>query len=108
MKNEVFAGISLIFSAAASAVEPPAGAAAAVSPAGLGASYSLDQFGPVGSPGDAAKTFAKASADIIAAGGGVLVIPAQTAPTWKPKNNSQEEWRKPPPPAPAKGWGAGA
>ena len=47
-----------------------------------GPTYSLDQFGPVASPGDAEKTFRKASADIIAAGGGVLVIPGGTATGW--------------------------
>ncbi len=73
-----------------------------------GAVYSLDQFGPVISPNDAQKTFEKASADIIASGGGVLMIPAEAAAGWKPKNDSQEQWRKPPPPATAKGWGSGA
>jgi hypothetical protein len=32
-------------------------------------------------------TFQKASQDIIAAGGGVLMVPLQTAAQWKPHNN---------------------
>ena len=66
--------------------------------------YSLDQFGPVTAPVDAEATFRKAAADIIAAGGGVLVIPATAAKGWTPQNNTQGELRDPPPPAPAKHW----
>lgn len=75
---------------------------------GSGPVYSLDQFGPVGKAAEAEATFQKASKDVIAAGGGVLVIPAQAAPAWKPRNTTQEEWRKPAPPEPAKSWGPGA
>ena len=68
--------------------------------------FLLDQFGPVKTPADAAATFEKASKDIITSGGGVIIIPANAPAGWRPKNNSQEEWRKPAPPAPAKNWGA--
>ncbi|MCG3149280.1 MAG: hypothetical protein PCFJNLEI_02740 [Verrucomicrobiae bacterium] len=68
--------------------------------------FSLDQFGPVRSVTEAEATFQKASADIIAAGGGVILIPTNAPPGWQPKNNSQEELRIPAPPAPAKSWRA--
>ena len=63
-------------------------------------SYSLDQFGPVNTLPVAEATFQKASQDIIAAGGGVLLIPTNTVATWKPKNISQTPWWSPPLPAP--------
>ncbi len=69
--------------------------------------YSLDQFGPVTNPASAAATLEKASKDIIAAGGGVIIIPTNAPAGWLPKNNSQQIWRIPPPPAPAKRWGIG-
>ena len=78
-----------------------------VAPAGLGPVYSLDQFGSVATPAEAERSFQKASEDIVAAGGGVLVIPAQTPRNWRAKNNTQGIWRTPPPPAPARRWGAG-
>jgi len=70
--------------------------------------YSLEQFGPVKSASEAEATYQKASKDIIAAGGGVIIIPSQAAPTWVPKNNSQIERRTPPAPEQTKGWGHGA
>src|SRR2546429_5582625 len=95
MKNEVFAGISLIFSVTAVVAQTPAAVPAAVAPAASGAAYSLDQFGPVGSPGDAQKTFEKASADIIAAGGGGVLLPAPTAAPLETEDQNQAEMRKP-------------
>ena len=76
-------------------------------PAGLGTLYSLEQFGPVGSPEQADKTFQKASADIIAAGGGIIVIPAQAPPMWTPNNTTQHELRTPAAPAQTKSWKTG-
>lgn len=70
--------------------------------------YSLDQFGPVGTPAEADATLQKASADLIAAGGGILVIPQKAPPSWNPKNNSQHELRTPPGPAQTKSWKSGA
>ena len=67
----------------------------------------LEQFGPVGSPAQAEAAFKKASHDLMAAGGGVIVIPVHAAKGWTPKNNSQEQWRKPAPPETAKSWGSG-
>ncbi len=95
--------LSSIASVIAQTPPPPA-----ASPLPAGPTFSLEQFGPVKTPADAEKAFQKASADIIAAGGGVLVIPGDAASGWKPKNNTQEQWRKPAPPATAKGWGSGA
>ena len=76
-------------------------------PAGLGTLYSLEQFGPVSSPEQADKTFQKASADIIAAGGGIIVIPAQAPLTWTPNNTTQHELRTPAAPAQTKSWKTG-
>jgi len=73
-----------------------------VLPFGGGPIYSLDQFGPVTEPG---KTFEKASADILAAGGGVLIIPANTPPSWQAPASPQSIYRIPEIPAPAKSWG---
>ena len=81
---------------------PDANAPAAKS----GPVYSLDQFGPVEKPADAEATFQKASKDIIASGGGILMIPSSAAAGWKPKNTTQEQWRKPEPPEPTKQWGS--
>jgi hypothetical protein len=68
--------------------------------------YTLEQFGPVEKAADAEATFQKASKDIIASGGGILMIPAQAAAGWKPRNTTQEQWRKPAPPEPTKQWGS--
>ncbi|MBI2191480.1 MAG: hypothetical protein HYU36_05800 [Planctomycetes bacterium] len=102
------AALSLVASWTSVMAQTSNDAAASAAPAGLGPVYSLDQFGPMSTADEAEKAYQKASADIIAAGGGVLVIPAKAPPGWRPKNNSQAEWRKPPPPATAKQWGPGA
>jgi len=67
--------------------------------------YSLEQFGPVTTPAQADETLRKASADIIAKGGGVLIIPREAPASWQPENISQGSWRTPAPPAPATQWG---
>ncbi|HEY3415477.1 MAG TPA: hypothetical protein VGM23_01220, partial [Armatimonadota bacterium] len=68
--------------------------------------YSLDQYGPIDTPANANATLQKAGEAIIAAGGGVLIIPKSAPANWKPENVSQHTWRKPAPPAPAsQGWG---
>jgi hypothetical protein len=104
----LLAVISLAVSLALVVAEPSSDAATKVPPAGFGPVYSLDQFGPVATPAEAEQTFRKASADVFASGGGVIVIPAQTAPSFRPKNNNQGSWRRPPPPETAKSWGTGA
>ncbi|MEI8062496.1 MAG: hypothetical protein WCH84_00360 [Verrucomicrobiota bacterium] len=71
------------------------------------AMYSLDQFGPVSTAAEAEATFQKASTDLIAAGGGILVIPAKTLPGWIPKNTTQHELRTPAAPAQTKSWRTG-
>ena len=71
--------------------------------------YSLEQFGPVATAAEADAALKKAGDAIIAAGGGVLVIPRGAPAGWKPENVSQYAWRKPAPPAPAsQGWGQSA
>ncbi len=75
---------------------------------GAAPAYALDQFGPVGTPQQADATFSNASAQLIAAGGGLLVIPAAAPKNWRPKNDTQGVWLNPAPPAPSnKGWGRG-
>ena len=76
-------------------------------PAGLGSTYSLDQFGPVATAEQAEVAYQKAMKDVIAPGGGVIVIPPQTAVEWMPRNNMQEELRSPLPPMPANSWKVG-
>lgn len=107
MKHLICLAIGLVFGSISLAAQVPADEGENPTPIGAGSVYSLDQFGPVESMADAEKTFQKASQDIIAAGGGVLVVPMQTAPQWKARNNSQEIFRKPPAPASAKNWGSG-
>ncbi len=75
--------------------------------AGTGPVFQLDQFGPVNSPSNAAATFQKASKEIIAAGGGIVIIPSKTSPLWHPDNNSQRVNRTPLEPAPARSWRKG-
>lgn len=75
--------------------------------AGTGPVFQLDQFGPVGSATEATATLQKASKEIIAAGGGIVIIPAKTAADWHPANNSQHTIRIPEPPAPTKTWRTG-
>ena len=67
--------------------------------------YSLEQFGPVNTLPAAQATFQVASSNILAAGGGVLLIPANTVPTWQPKNISQLPFWAPPLPAASTRWG---
>ncbi len=70
--------------------------------------YVLSQFGPIDTPENAAKAFASAEAAILAAGGGVLLIPITAAPGWRPLSTLQNQIRIPEPPAPAsKTWRAG-
>ncbi len=69
--------------------------------------FSLEQFGPVNTVDNAEATFQKASSAIIAAGGGIIVIPAQVPDIWAPKNTSQHELRTPAAPAQTKSWKTG-
>ena len=69
--------------------------------------FSLEQFGPVNTVDNAEATFQKASSAIIAAGGGIIVIPAQVPDIWTPKNTSQHELRTPAAPAQTKSWKTG-
>ena len=99
---------------AASSMPVPRGRAAdgepaAPPPASLAAGlvYSLDQFGGVAGGAAVQATYEKAWREIVAAGGGVLLIPAAADKGWKPSVIPQEHWRSPEPPAPAKTWGVG-
>ncbi len=68
---------------------------------------SLDHFGPIDTPAAAQATLEKALVQMQNRGGGLLLIPRQTAEGWKPVNNTQEQFRTPAPPASAKSWRAG-
>ncbi len=89
---------------AQTAANAPAGA---TSPARKDAAYSLAQFGPVGTPEQAQATLDRAAEQLIAAGGGVLLIPAEAPAGWVPRNDSQQIWLDPPAPAPTQRWGKG-
>jgi hypothetical protein len=69
--------------------------------------YFLDQFGRTDTPVAAQSAYEAATQSIRAAGGGILAIPANVPHEWRPANITQEEWREPAPPAPAKRWGEG-
>ncbi len=70
--------------------------------------YNLEQFGPVNTPDAAQTTFKKAEDAILAAGGGVLIIPANAAASWATPQPVQNQLRFPDPPAPAsKSWRVG-
>ena len=107
MQRAIVSALGLVMLCLPLRAQTEGGSATNVRPAGLGPVYSLDQFGPCATAAESEQTFQKASADILAAGGGVVVIPTAAAPGWVPQNNSQREWRKPAPPDPAKSWGAG-
>ena len=72
-----------------------------------GLAWGPPALGQAGTPAEAKASHEKAVQEILAAGGGVLVIPPTAAKQWLPQSPLQEEWRKPPPPAPAKSWGVG-
>ena len=77
-------------------------------PLALGAVYSLDQFVPkLTTTAEAQQAFDAGCEQILARGGGVLLIPADAPASWNPNNNSQQQIRIPEPPAPAKNWRAG-
>jgi hypothetical protein len=76
-------------------------------PAGVAPAYSLARFGPLTTPAQADAAFSNAQAQLIAAGGGLLLMPAEAPAGWTPRNNGQGIWLNPAPPAPAKGWGKG-
>jgi hypothetical protein len=70
--------------------------------------WSLDAFGPLRTPAEAQAALEKASAAILAAKGGMLIIPREAPAGWELENISQGTWRNPPPPAPAnRNWGNG-
>ena len=106
IKCGIIVGISLLAASLPLRAQDKAAAIAGL-PANQSAMYSLDQFGPVSTPAEAEATFQKASTDLIAAGGGVIVIPAKAAAGWLPKNNTQHELRTPEAPAQTKSWKTG-
>ncbi len=101
MKNRIIVGICLLTLSTGlrAQTNAPAAKDAAI--------FSLEQFGPVNSVDTAEATFQKASDAIIAAGGGIIVIPAQVPDSWVPKNTSQHELRTPTAPAQTKSWKTG-
>jgi len=70
-------------------------------------SHTLGDFGPTQTPDEAAATSVRAIKKVTAAGGGVLFLRPDAPKGWQIKNTSQEVWREPSPPAPAKRWGYG-
>ena len=74
----------------------------------MGCTYSLEQFGKIGSAAGAQAAFEAAEQHILSSGGGILVIPLNTEWSWKPKSTGQREYRNPPPPASTKGWREGS
>lgn len=66
--------------------------------------FYLNEFGKIGSPKEAEASLEAASELIPKLGGGILIIPPETAPGWQPRNRSQHEIRVPDQPAPAKTW----
>ena len=83
---------------------------ASVCPTGESApasSHTLGDFGPTQTPDEAAATSVRAIKKVTAAGGGVLFLRPDAPKGWQIKNTSQEVWREPSPPAPAKRWGYG-
>jgi len=101
VKRMVLAGISLVVASFSLSAQTNAPALPA------GPVYSLEQFGAITNAVAAEAAFQKASSDLIAAGGGILLIPVNAAPTWHPKNNTQHEIRIPAAPASAKTWHPG-
>jgi hypothetical protein len=97
-------GVSPAFAQDTPKVVPTAAASPSALPAGA---YSLDQFGPVKSDAEAKATFKKAEDAILAAGGGVLIIPATTAPNFTATQTVQHQLRTPPAPALTKSWKIG-
>jgi hypothetical protein len=76
-------------------------------PASPQATYTLEEFGPLGNADQAQATLDAALTKIAQQGGGVLFIPAHAPADWKPTNHTQEQLRTPAPPAPTKSWKAG-
>ncbi len=66
--------------------------------------FYLSDFGQIRTPKDAQAALDAATEAIPTMGGGILVIPPETAPGWSPKNRGQHELRIPEAPAPAKTW----
>jgi hypothetical protein len=66
--------------------------------------FYLNEFGKTSTPKDAQAALDLASDTIQKLGGGILIIPPDTAPGWVPKNQGQHEIRVPEAPNPAKTW----
>ncbi|MHB9130326.1 MAG: hypothetical protein ACYDBB_04430 [Armatimonadota bacterium] len=81
------------------------GAAVAEPPAMASGTHLLSEFGKISTPAEADAALEKAAKAMLAEGGGLLIIPKDAPADWDPVNISQEAWRKPEPPAPAKNWG---
>lgn len=63
----------------------------APTPVAIGVVYSLEQFGSgIASPGPAQDAFDAACKQIMARGGGVLMIPAEASAAWLPRNDNQQ------------------
>ena len=60
--------------------------------------HSLAEFGPIATPAQADAALAKAAQEKA----GIVIVPTNAPADWTPQNISQEIWRKPPAPAPAR------
>jgi hypothetical protein len=69
--------------------------------------FYLNEFGKIATPKDAQAALDAASETIQKLGGGILIIPPDTAPGWLPRNRGQHEIRIPEAPSPAKTWREG-
>jgi hypothetical protein len=117
--RQVAVGLALLLSMISSAAlgqtserapvsaSPKDAAAKAPAPPSPAQTESLDRFGPIDTPAAAQATLEKALEQMQKRGGGLLLIPLHAAEGWKPANNTQEQFRTPAPPAPAKNWRAG-
>ena len=108
MKNSLILGVSVVaICSSLLAQTNPVATAIKADPVNSGPVYSLEQFGSISNATAAEATFQKASSDLIAAGGGILLIPGNAPASWHPNNNTQHEIRIPAPPASAKNWHPG-
>lgn len=99
-----------VFACLAAWLLPPARAAeepaqkAGIAESNRSGVFYLTDFGQIRTPKESQAALDAASEAIPKMGGGILVIPPETAPGWTPKNQSQHELRIPEPPVPAKTW----
>lgn len=80
-------GLAVLRAPAADAPAAPPPPSAAATPAESG-QYDLAAYGPIKTPAEAQAMLAKALADVISKGGGVLVVPPGAAADWQFENDA--------------------